>query len=109
MNKSALNIVNNTNSLLWNNQSDRLNPSIIYKNVPRKGNSTKTTVTSLRPGGISAPGKGVDIKHNSYHRYLEKLKGKTLIKNNQNIKQPKFGNKTQSYNLIFNSKCPCII
>ena len=30
----------------------------------------------MRPGSTSAPGVGVDIKHNSYDRYLAKLKGR---------------------------------
>jgi hypothetical protein len=63
----------------WNTQSSSVMASIISSNnVPSRGNSTKTTLTRHRPGAASAPGKGVDIKHNSYERYLLKRKNKSL-------------------------------
>ncbi len=33
---------------------------------------TKRSITSLRPGAMSPGGSGVDIKHNSYDRYLNR-------------------------------------
>lgn len=63
----------------WNQSSDRKNASVINENnVPSHGNSAKTTITRLRPGAMHAPGKGVDIKHNSYNRYLLRKKGKII-------------------------------
>ena len=58
-------------------QSDRARPSKnpTYINVPTRGNSTRTTITSNKPGGMVPGGAGVDVKHGSYHRYLAKKKG----------------------------------
>lgn len=60
--------------------------------VPSRGNSTKRTQTNLRPGALGPGGQGVDIKHNSYARYLAKKKGKAILgKNNiTNLKSSKF-------------------
>jgi hypothetical protein len=63
----------------WNNQSSSSMASIINSNnVPSRGNSTRTSLTRNRPGASSAPGRGVDVKHNSYERYLLKRKNKNL-------------------------------
>ena len=88
MNKSALNVyippyVNPTNSLYgvnWNQMSDRAVPSVLKTNVPSHGNSTRSSLTRMRPGSTCAAGKGVDIKHGSYHRYLARLKGKSVLR-----------------------------
>jgi hypothetical protein len=56
------------NTPFWNNMSDRIAPG---KSVPvfiRKSGRTG-------PGFTGAGGVGVDIKHGSYARYLNKLKG----------------------------------
>jgi len=68
------------NLLQWNQSSDRAFPSRFNKtmkvNVPSHGNSTKTSLTRHRPGaGAGGKQAGVDLKHNSYHRYLLKKKG----------------------------------
>jgi len=71
-------ITNNNN--VWNNSSDRVYD---YKNS-KKDN------------------KGVDLKHNSYDRYLNKKKAnylKTEKESNSNIK-PLYGNKTIAYSII---------
>ena len=65
------------------NQSDQVLPSrqltnLNYINVPSRGNSTKTTLTRNYPGSSTPGGKGVDVKHGSYQRYLDKKKGKIL-------------------------------
>lgn len=82
MNLASLNvskeITNNNN--VWNNSSDRVYD---YKNS-KKDN------------------KGVDLKHNSYDRYLNKKKSnylKTEKELNSNIK-PLYGNKTTAYSII---------
>ena len=68
--------------LQWNQSSDRAFPSRYlapYKNknnIPSHGNSTKKSLTRHRPGsGAGGNQFGVDIKHNTYHRYLLKKKG----------------------------------
>ena len=48
--------------------------------IPTRGNSMKRTLTSLRPGALGPGGSGVDIKHNSYARYLAKKKGRAILK-----------------------------
>ena len=71
---------NDLDLLQWNQSSDRAFPSRFNKmmkvNVPSHGNSTKTSLTRHRPGaGAGGKQDGVDLKHNSYHRYLLKKKG----------------------------------
>ena len=71
---------NDLELLQWNQSSDRAFPSRFNKmmkvNVPSHGNSTKTSLTRHRPGaGAGGKQNGVDLKHNSYHRYLLKKKG----------------------------------
>ena len=69
-------------------QSDRALPSKLptSTNVPTRGSSTRTTITSNKPGGMDPGGSGVDVKHGSYNRYLAKKKGihfaKSLAKSN---------------------------
>lgn len=47
---------------------------------PSHGNSLKSSVTKLRPGSLNPNTKGVEIKHNSYNRYLKKKQGNVLLK-----------------------------
>jgi len=67
-------------NVCWNQMSDRPVPSIQKAFVPT-GNNTSlnrkhTSVTSSRPGCQTPGGIGCDIKHNSYERYLNRIKGK---------------------------------
>lgn len=64
----------------WKQSSDRNRPSVVPSSsvVPTRGNSLRSTVTSLRPGAMQSGGSGVDVKHNSYNRYLNRIKGQTL-------------------------------
>jgi len=95
---------NLSNDVRWNPSSDRLVPSRSLSYIPRSR-------TSLRPGGTSPAGIGVDIKHNSYHRYLSRKKGPVLattpnlVSNVQPLPTPKQGNK--SYVLGFATNCYC--
>lgn len=92
----------------WNQMSDRAVPGVVKRNVPSHGNSTKSSITRNRPGAQSAPGIGVDVKHGSYHRYLERLKGKGPSRtqsNNNNI--PLYGNKTRAYGVSNSNSCFC--
>lgn len=58
----------------WNQMSDRKNA-----HMQRGGMSMKSSV-SVRPGNISPGGVGCDIKHNSYNRYIAKLKAKKPLR-----------------------------
>ena len=105
-NKACLNVYNGRNS--WNRQSDRNTMSITNRNVPSRGNSTKTSITRCRPGSCSAKGKGVDIKHNSYDRYLAKLKGRGPAKTEKyGDLHPKQGNKTRFFGIAYSNSCLC--
>jgi|TARA_B100001063_G_scaffold169906_1_gene159077 hypothetical protein len=64
-----------------NQSSDKKVASVILSNnVPTRGNSTRSSITSNRPGCMSAPGVGVDIKNNSYDRMLNRKVGSVLDK-----------------------------
>lgn len=65
----------------WNQMSDRPVPSVQrVKTASYGASSTKSTIVRNRPGAMSPGGIGVDIKHNSYDRYLNRLKGKGPLK-----------------------------
>lgn len=121
MNKSALNvyippIINPTKSLYgvnWNQMSDRAVPGVVKTNVPSYGNSTRTSITRMRPGSTSAAGKGVDIKHGSYDRYLARLKGKSVLRTDpetipNNKKSIKWGI-AYSESCTVENGCPVIV
>jgi uncharacterized membrane protein YgcG len=105
MNLATMYIVDGrTTDVNWNQSSDRQVPSIGTYYVPSRGNTTKGTVTRNRPGASGSAGTGVDIKHNSYARYLARKKGKN-IKTNTTEVAPIIGNKTRTYGII--SACVC--
>ena len=92
----------------WHQSSDRAVAGVVARNVPSRGtNSARSSITRARPGACSAPGKGVDIKHGSYDRYLAKLKGR--IVGRSCVGAPAAvavaGNKTQYYS-VANSSLP---
>ena len=92
----------------WNQASDRAAAGVVVHNVPSRGaSSTHCTVTRARPGACSAPGKGVDIKHGSYDRYLAKLKGRTVARTCAATVPPipVHGNKTQYYSIASSHSC----
>jgi hypothetical protein len=64
----------------WNQMSDRARPSNqvtkVASGTTYHTSSTRHSITRERPGSMSPGGVGVDIKHNSYNRYLNKIKGK---------------------------------
>jgi len=96
--------------------------------VPSRGNSTKTSLTRNRPGSQAPGGKGVDIKHGNYARYLARLKGRGPLRtqvdtnltnqvtgqNGQNIAVAAgvVGNKTKSFGIVSSSSrvgsCLCL-
>lgn len=61
-----------SNQPVWNALSDRPLPAT-------PGYTRKTT---SRPGGQAPGGKGCDVKHGSYERYLNRLKGKGPLRRN---------------------------
>jgi hypothetical protein len=94
--------------------SDRIHPSNMHNNmrvVNRNTSSLLGSRTSLKPGCLAPGGIGVDIKHNSYDRYLAKLKAKNLKpRNNMFSSKPNLGNKLNNISLFdysWNAKCKC--
>jgi hypothetical protein len=92
----------------WNQMSDRPQPSI-----QRVVNGSNRTIV---PGAMSPGGVGVDIKHNSYDRYLRRIKGKTPLRRGMippnygdpivfNRAYPVYGGKIVKTNII--EKCGC--
>ena len=94
----------------WNQMSDRQIASIQPAIHSSHGNSTKSTLTSSKPGSQTPGGTGVDVKHNSYARYLNRKKAgnlKTQSCNSREIK-PIYGNKTYATNAVSTSiQCNC--
>ena len=102
-----------------NQSSDRLNYHTQTVVVPSHCNTLKSTKTSCRPGACSPGGIGVDIKHNSYARYLNRIKGKgpyrkDIIPLEQLLPQlpfnrafPVYGDKLVKLNIINNCIMPC--
>ena len=72
----------------WNQSSDRAVPGVQKVHVPRQR-------TRHRPGGNGQVGFGVDVKHDSYQRYLNRKKGNLKIK---------LFDKTSDF---YNKGCPC--
>jgi hypothetical protein len=90
-------------SVNWNQMSDRKEPHV-QRVVSGSGStygasSTKRTITRLRPGALSPGGSGVDIKHNSYDRYLNRLKGKGPIR--RGVIPPTYGSPYIPFNRAF--------
>ena len=112
MNIAALTVVGGKNNIPekgpckpgtnWNQSSDRAFPGIETAYVPRNR-------TRHRPGGAGAAGsqaKGVDIKHNSYARYLARLKaGNVQTIKNDPAPDPRTGNKQFVFGIVSSSSC----
>jgi len=108
----------------WNQMSDRPVPSVQKATVPSGFNVSTinkrhTSVTSSRPGCQTPGGKGCDIKHNSYDRYLNRIKGKGPMRRGVvpsnfgnpilfNPSFPIYGGKTMKTNIV-DSGCDCPI
>lgn len=105
----------------WNQMSDRAKPSQqIVKTASGSAyhsSSTRHTITRNRPGALSPGGIGVDIKHNSYDRYLNKIKGKGPLRRGIvsptygqyipfNRAFPIYGGKVTKTNIVNGCKCP---
>ena len=106
----------------WNQMSDRRQPHRQFATASGStygGNSTKRTIVRLRPGALSPGGHGVDIKHNSYDRYLNRLKGKGPIRRGVippdfgapipfNRAFPIYGGKTVKTSIVSGCNCPIV-
>ena len=108
----------------WNQMSDRPFPSVQKTYVPTGKNSSlntrKSSVTSSRPGCQSPGGVGCDIKHNSYDRYLNRLKGKGPLRRGPippefgatqiqfNRANPIYGAKLMKTNIVNDCNCPIV-
>jgi hypothetical protein len=106
----------------WNQMSDRPIPSVQRATAPtginNSLNTRKSSVTSSRPGCQTPGGIGCDIKHNSYDRYLNRLKGKKPLRNGVitkefqspyipfNVAFPIRGSKTIKTGIISGCNCP---
>jgi hypothetical protein len=94
----------------WNQRSDRQNASVQTAVHPSHGNSTKTSLTRERPGACAPGGTGVDKKHDSYARYLNRKKAGNLRTEPVNTRatKPLQGNKTYATNSVATSiDCNC--
>jgi len=104
----------------WNQMSDRPVPSVQRATVPTGYNTSlnrrHSSVTSSKPGSQTPGGVGCDIKHNSYDRYLNRLKGKGPLRRGViprefggpipfNPAFPIYGAKTTKTNIV--SGCVC--
>lgn len=87
----------------WNQMSDRSSPhtqvAVTSSGSIYRGSSTKRTIVSCKPGALSPGGSGCDIKHNSYERYLNRIKGKAPLR--RGIIPPNFGSP-----IVFNRAYP---
>ena len=97
----------------WNRMSDREEASVQKTYVPGGGgllggNSTRSAITRCRPGALSPGGVGCDIKHNSYNRYLNRLKGRGPLRRGipSPVNQPMTGAKMVNYGIIAGCDCP---
>jgi hypothetical protein len=106
---------NNNNPLVananvnWNQSSDRARPAMMLAYVPSRGNSTKTTITRCRPGATAPGGTGVDVKHNSYARFLARKKAGTIRQQSNvtgTLTDAERAYYTQ-YSLVQNAACNC--
>jgi len=112
-----------THGVCWNQQSDRPFPSVQKATVPTgyyhsQLNNKHYSVTSSKPGGQTPGGVGCDIKHNSYDRYLNRLKGKGPLRRGRvpvilqsstipfNPAFPIYGDKVMKTNIVTGCNCP---
>lgn len=110
-----------TYGVCWNQMSDRPIPSVQRVTVPTGYNNSlnrrHSSVTSSKPGSQTPGGVGCDIKHNSYDRYLNRLKGKGPLRRGSvpitfgkpipfNPAYPIYGGKTTKTSIVTGCNCP---
>ena len=104
----------------WNQMSDRAVPSVQRATIPTgfhtNMNGRHHSVTSSKPGSQTPGGAGCDIKHNSYDRYLNRLKGSGPLRRGVippafgapipfNPAFPVYGGKTTKTNIVAGCVC----
>ena len=92
----------------WNQMSDRKIPhvqTVVTANANLGPSSTKHTITRMRPGAGSPGGIGVDIKHNCYERYLNRLKAGYLVRGKIPDQYPHETKNLKTAIVSNNSKC----
>lgn len=94
----------------WHQLSDRPRPSVqtaaTASGSAYRGSSTRHTIVRLRPGATSPGGVGVDIKHGSYDRYLNKLKGRSALRRGTKAPVPPVqGDKRQKTAIVAGCDC----
>lgn len=104
----------------WNQMSDRPIPSVQNSTISTgfytSMGSKHRSATSSKPGCQTPGGIGCDIKHNSYDRYLNRIKGRGPLKQGRvpntfglpipfNCAYPIYGGKTTKTNIV--SDCSC--
>lgn len=110
MNKAALNTYDSAyynakgEIVAPHQQSDRAVPhGTPYQNYAPHSSSTFRSLTRLRPNTSSAStAKGVDIKHNNYDRYLNRIKGRGPLKapDSANRPVPLYGAKNTTFSIV---------
>lgn len=105
----------------WNQMSDRASPSVqklvTSSGSTYHGSSKRRSLVRERPGAMSPGGVGVDVKHNSYERYLNRLKGKAPLRRGLvppgygspiefNRAYPIYGGKVVKTNIV--NGCDCV-
>lgn len=105
----------------WNQMSDRASPHTQVAFTPSgsayHSSSTKRSIVRNRPGCLAPGGTGCDIKHNSYDRYLNRIKGKGPLRRGVippafgapipfNRAYPIYGGKVTKPNIV--SGCDCV-
>ena len=105
---SAANRLASGSNVNWNQMSDRVLAATQPAIHPTRGNSLRSTLTSDRPGAGSPGGSGVDVKHDSYARYLNRKKATNLKTQTINVAPVAlYGNKTSMNGLLANSVNCC--
>ena len=102
MNLGALNVYELPDArtrVNWNQMSDRSHRHIQTAYIPTRGSSTKSSITRNRPGSMGPGGEGVDIKHNSYYRYLARIKGQKPLR--RGVIPPDYGKEFIPFNRAF--------
>lgn len=118
MNLGALNAYQTPNpnyQVNWNQMSDRRQPHVQQF---RSGSNSSSIWRKTGPGALSPGGAGVDVKHNSYERYLNRIKGKSHVRRGKipadfgnnyipfNRALPVYGGKTFKTGIVAGCNCP---
>ena len=91
------------NNVNWNQMSDRTLAAVQPIIHSTRGNSIRNTLTSGRPGAATPGGTGVDVKHDSYARYLNRKKASNLKTQTNTVSTAVKGNKINSFGLVANN------